>query len=76
MRDRGKRANRKVFRVATCAVVPDVFANKPAGSRSVSREMSRKTALIPSQFDAVAFDLDGVVTDTARLHFPGVAGNL
>src|SRR5215469_11951136 len=31
--------------------------------------MSRKTALIPSHFDAVAFDLDGVVTDTARLHF-------
>lgn len=31
--------------------------------------MSRKTALIPSQFDAVAFDLDGVVTDTARIHF-------
>src|SRR5262245_12687581 len=31
--------------------------------------MSRKTALVPSQFDAVAFDLDGVVTDTARIHF-------
>src|SRR5215469_15450421 len=31
--------------------------------------MSRKTALIPSHFDAVAFDLDGVVTDTARIHF-------
>ena len=31
--------------------------------------MSRKSSLAPSQFDAVAFDLDGVVTDTARIHF-------
>jgi len=31
--------------------------------------MSRKAELVPSQFDAVAFDLDGVVTDTARIHF-------
>ncbi|RZN33578.1 HAD-IA family hydrolase [Bradyrhizobium sp. Leo121] len=31
--------------------------------------MSRKAGLVPSQFDAVAFDLDGVVTDTARIHF-------
>ena len=31
--------------------------------------MSRKAALVPSRFDAVAFDLDGVVTDTARIHF-------
>jgi beta-phosphoglucomutase family hydrolase len=31
--------------------------------------MSRKAALVPSQFDAAAFDLDGVVTDTARIHF-------
>ncbi|HVX79547.1 MAG TPA: beta-phosphoglucomutase family hydrolase [Bradyrhizobium sp.] len=31
--------------------------------------MSRKAGLVPSQFDAVAFDLDGVVTDTAGLHF-------
>jgi beta-phosphoglucomutase-like phosphatase (HAD superfamily) len=31
--------------------------------------MSRKAGLAPSQFEAVAFDLDGVVTDTARLHF-------
>jgi beta-phosphoglucomutase family hydrolase len=31
--------------------------------------MSRKAALVPSQFDAAAFDLDGVVTDTAGLHF-------
>jgi beta-phosphoglucomutase family hydrolase len=31
--------------------------------------MSRKTGLAPSQFDAVAFDLDGVVTDTAGIHF-------
>jgi beta-phosphoglucomutase family hydrolase len=31
--------------------------------------MSRKAGLAPSQFDAVAFDLDGVVTDTARIHF-------
>src|SRR5262245_15006645 len=36
---------------------------------SVSRKMSRKADLVPSQFDAVAFDLDGVVTDTARIHF-------
>src|SRR5262245_46339362 len=35
----------------------------------VSREMSRKANLVPAQFDAVAFDLDGVVTDTARIHF-------
>src|SRR5262245_10605070 len=34
-----------------------------------NREMSRKAGLVPSQFDAVAFDLDGVVTDTARVHF-------
>ena len=31
--------------------------------------MSRTTRLIPSLFDAVAFDLDGVVTDTAGIHF-------
>src|SRR5262249_69205 len=31
--------------------------------------MSHKAGLAPSQFDAVAFDLDGVVTDTARIHF-------
>ena len=31
--------------------------------------MSPKACLVPSQFDAVAFDLDGVVTDTARVHF-------
>ena len=31
--------------------------------------MSRKAALVPVQFDAVAFDLDGVVTDTASIHF-------
>jgi beta-phosphoglucomutase family hydrolase len=31
--------------------------------------MSRKARFVPSQFDAVAFDLDGVVTDTARIHF-------
>jgi beta-phosphoglucomutase family hydrolase len=31
--------------------------------------MSRKGGLVPSKFDAVAFDLDGVVTDTARIHF-------
>jgi trehalose 6-phosphate phosphatase len=31
--------------------------------------MSRKADLVPSLFDAVAFDLDGVVTDTARIHF-------
>src|SRR5262245_34400187 len=31
--------------------------------------MSRKVALDPSQFDAAAFDLDGVVTDTVRIHF-------
>ncbi len=31
--------------------------------------MSRKAGLVPSRFDAVAFDLDGVVTDTARIHF-------
>jgi beta-phosphoglucomutase family hydrolase len=31
--------------------------------------MSRKASLVPSRFDAVAFDLDGVVTDTARIHF-------
>src|SRR5215469_2798381 len=31
--------------------------------------MSRKAGLVPSRFDAVAFDLDGVITDTARLHF-------
>src|SRR5215475_1647077 len=31
--------------------------------------MSRKASFVPSQFDAVAFDLDGVVTDTARIHF-------
>ncbi|WP_225704993.1 beta-phosphoglucomutase family hydrolase [Bradyrhizobium cenepequi] len=31
--------------------------------------MSRKAGLVPSQFDAVAFDLDGVVTDTAGIHF-------
>ena len=31
--------------------------------------MFRKAGLVPSQFDAVAFDLDGVVTDTARIHF-------
>src|SRR5262245_32196717 len=35
----------------------------------VSREMSHKASLVPSEFDAVAFDLDGVVTDTARIHF-------
>ncbi|WP_157449826.1 beta-phosphoglucomutase family hydrolase [Bradyrhizobium sp. ARR65] len=39
------------------------------GNHSVSREMSRKAALVPSQFDAAAFDLDGVVTDTAGIHF-------
>src|SRR5262245_13492784 len=38
-------------------------------SPMVSREMSRKTALVPSRFDAAAFDLDGVITDTARIHF-------
>ena len=31
--------------------------------------MSRKASLVPSQFDAAAFDLDGVITDTARIHF-------
>jgi beta-phosphoglucomutase family hydrolase len=31
--------------------------------------MSPKACLVLSQFDAMAFDLDGVVTDTARLHF-------
>jgi beta-phosphoglucomutase family hydrolase len=31
--------------------------------------MSRKAGLVPSRFDAVAFDLDGVITDTARIHF-------
>jgi len=31
--------------------------------------MSRKAVLVPSQFGAVAFDLDGVVTDTAGIHF-------
>jgi beta-phosphoglucomutase family hydrolase len=31
--------------------------------------MFRKAGLVPSRFDAVAFDLDGVVTDTARIHF-------
>jgi beta-phosphoglucomutase family hydrolase len=31
--------------------------------------MSRKADLVLSRFDAVAFDLDGVVTDTARIHF-------
>jgi beta-phosphoglucomutase family hydrolase len=31
--------------------------------------MSRKAGLVPSQFDAAAFDLDGVVTDTASIHF-------
>lgn len=31
--------------------------------------MSRKAGLVPSKFDAIAFDLDGVVTDTARIHF-------
>jgi beta-phosphoglucomutase family hydrolase len=31
--------------------------------------MSRKVVLVPSKFDAAAFDLDGVVTDTARIHF-------
>jgi beta-phosphoglucomutase family hydrolase len=31
--------------------------------------MSRKASLVPSHFDAAAFDLDGVVTDTARVHF-------
>jgi beta-phosphoglucomutase family hydrolase len=31
--------------------------------------MSRKASLVPSRFDAVAFDLDGVITDTARIHF-------
>src|SRR5215831_7093320 len=35
----------------------------------MSREMSRKAALVVSQFDAIAFDLDGVVTDTAGIHF-------
>src|SRR5262245_6038391 len=38
-------------------------------SAMVSREMSRKAGLVPSRFDAVAFDLDGVITDTARIHF-------
>src|SRR5262247_526575 len=48
---------------------------EPAQSRaegcdhSVSRKMSRKAGLGPSQFDAVAFDLDGGVTDTARSQF-------
>ncbi len=31
--------------------------------------MSRKAGLVPSRFDAAAFDLDGVITDTARIHF-------
>jgi beta-phosphoglucomutase family hydrolase len=31
--------------------------------------MFRKVGLVPSEVDAVAFDLDGVVTDTARVHF-------
>src|SRR5262249_46322228 len=31
--------------------------------------MFRKVGLVPSQFDLVAFDLDGVVTDTAQIHF-------
>jgi beta-phosphoglucomutase family hydrolase len=36
---------------------------------SWAEKMPSKAALIPWRFDAVAFDLDGVVTDTARLHF-------
>jgi alpha,alpha-trehalase len=35
----------------------------------MSGTMSRKIDLSPSKFDAAAFDLDGVVTDTARIHF-------
>src|SRR5215468_4248635 len=31
--------------------------------------MSRKATLVPARFDAAAFDLDGVITDTARIHF-------
>jgi beta-phosphoglucomutase family hydrolase len=31
--------------------------------------ISRKAGLVPSRFDAAAFDLDGVITDTARIHF-------
>jgi len=38
-------------------------------SAMVSRKISRKASLVPSRFDAVAFDLDGVITDTARIHF-------
>src|SRR5262249_21090613 len=34
-----------------------------------NREISRKAALVPTRFDPAAFDLDGVITDTARLHF-------
>jgi beta-phosphoglucomutase family hydrolase len=31
--------------------------------------MPREATVVPGQFDAMAFDLDGVVTDTARVHF-------
>jgi beta-phosphoglucomutase-like phosphatase (HAD superfamily) len=35
----------------------------------MSGEISSKTSLVPSRFDVAVFDLDGVVTDTARVHF-------
>src|SRR5215471_6905866 len=38
-------------------------------SAMAGRETSRKAGLVPSRFDAAAFDLDGVITDTARIHF-------
>ena len=38
-------------------------------SAMASRKMPRKAGLVPSRFDAAAFDLDGVITDTARIHF-------
>ena len=38
-------------------------------SAMASRGKSRKATLVPSRFDAAAFDLDGVITDTASIHF-------
>jgi beta-phosphoglucomutase family hydrolase len=37
------------------------------GTRSAEQD-SRPVVLTPTRFDAVLFDLDGVVTDTARIH--------
>ena len=38
-------------------------------SAMASQQMPRKAGLVPSRFDAAAFDLDGVITDTARIHY-------